>query len=409
MFTDGFLAAHGGRFAIISLTIDVMQWILIVISVFLVSSILTGIIIPQILLISFRKRLFDEPDERKIHKAAVPRLGGLAFMPSIVFSLCLVTGTLLLSGAVLSSTSEFPLTQALVNPITEGYVTPLCFGLCAMMMMYLVGIADDLIGVKYRAKFFAQILVGLMLAAAGVRVESLNGMFGVYDLPLIVSWPLTVFLVVFITNAINLIDGIDGLASGLSGIAMIFYGMFFMAAGQWIYCMISFATLGTLVPFFYFNVFGSPARGKKIFMGDTGSLTIGLVLSFLALQLSDVSNNWVFAADVLVVAFAPLAIPCLDVVRVFVHRVIRGNSPFLPDRVHIHHKLLALGFPQRPAMITILAASAGMIGLNLLISPAVSTFFIIVIDFLIWVVANYLLTKAIRRRQQREGITHGYD
>lgn len=234
-------------------------------------------------------------------------------------------------------------------------------------------------------------------------------MLGIYELHPVLSWMLTVFLVVFITNAINLIDGIDGLASGLSGIAMIFYGMFFMTAGRWIYCMISFAALGTLVPFFYYNVFGNPARGKKIFMGDTGSLTIGLVLSLLAIELSRIPNGHVFAADVLVIAFAPLAIPCLDVIRVFVHRVIRGNSPFLPDRVHIHHKLLALGFPQRPAMITILAASAGMIGLDLLMSPAVSTFMIVVIDLAIWVVANYLLTRAIRARQLREGITHGYD
>lgn len=386
-----------------------MQWPLIATSVFLVSFILAGIIIPQILLIAFRKKLFDETDERKIHKGAVPRLGGLAFMPSIVFSICFVSGVLMLAGELAPSSQASNVVQMLSGRLTEGLVIPLYFGMCALMVMYLVGIADDLIGVKYRAKFAAQIFVGLMLAAADVRVESLNGMLGIYELHPVLSWMLTVFLVVFITNAINLIDGIDGLASGLSGIAMIFYGMFFMTAGRWIYCMISFAALGTLVPFFYYNVFGNPARGKKIFMGDTGSLTIGLVLSLLAIELSRIPNGHVFAADVLVIAFAPLAIPCLDVIRVFVHRVIRGNSPFLPDRVHIHHKLLALGFPQRPAMITILAASAGMIGLDLLMSPAVSTFMIVVIDLAIWVVANYLLTKAIRARQLREGITHGYD
>ena len=386
-----------------------MQWPLIAISVFLVSSVLAGIIIPQILLIAFRKKLFDEPDERKIHKGAVPRLGGLAFMPSIVFSICFVSGTIVLIGELAPLSPMAQMSQMLAGRLTEGLVIPLYFSMCALMVMYLVGIADDLIGVKYRAKFVAQILVGLMLAAADVRVVSLNGMLGIQELPAVVSWILTVFLVVFITNAINLIDGIDGLASGLSAIAMVFYGMFFMTAGRWIYCMISFAALGTLVPFFYYNVFGNPARGKKIFMGDTGALTIGLVLSLLAIELSRIPNGGVFVSDVLVIAFAPLAIPCLDVIRVFVHRVIRGNSPFLPDRVHIHHKLLALGFPQRPAMITILAASAGMIGLNLLISPAVSVFMIVVIDLAIWVVANYLLTRAIRARQLRDGITHGYD
>lgn len=387
-----------------------MQWGLIVISVFLVSSVLTGMVIPKILLISFRKKLFDKPDERKIPQAAaVPRLGGVAFMPSIVFSLCFVLGYMLLCGPNVPSSLTSSVFEGILNPMTEEIITPLCFGMCSLTIMFLVGIADDLIGVKYRTKFCAQIIAALMLAAAGVRIDSLGGLFGIHGLPLAVSWPLTVFLVVFITNAINLIDGIDGLAAGLSGIAMVFYGLFFMTAGRWVYCMISFAALGTLVPFFYYNVFGDPARGRKIFMGDTGSLTTGFVLSFLALELSGIDNEGLFAADVLVVAFAPLAIPCLDMVRVFIHRIIRGKSPFLPDRTHIHHKLLALGVPQRPAMIAILAASTGMIGLNLLLSPTVSTFMVIVIDISAWILANYLLTKAIRVRQARRGITHGYD
>jgi len=387
-----------------------MQWVIIVISVFAISAFVCGILIPQILLISFRKALFDEPDERKIHKGTVPRLGGLAFMPSIVMSLCLVCGAILM---VSRYTTNVPVFHYLSRLLSESYdgslVIPLCFGLCAMMMMYLVGIADDLIGIKYRAKFCAQIIAALMLAAAGVRVDSLNGILGIYDIPAMVSWPLTVFLVVFITNAVNLIDGIDGLASGLSGIAMIFYGVSFITAGRPVCGMIAFAALGTLVPFFYYNVFGNPARNKKIFMGDTGSLTTGVVLSFLALELSGIDTHSVFSADTMVIAFAPLAIPCLDVIRVFVHRVIRGHSPFLPDRVHIHHKLLALGIPQRPAMILILAASAGLISINILMSPAVPTFAIIAMDFCGWVVVNYLLTKAIRVRQAREGITDGYD
>lgn len=385
------------------------MWIAIIVTVFVVSAMLSGILIPQILLISFRKRLFDEPDERKIHKGAVPRLGGLAFMPSIVFTICFVCGIILLLAPFSDSIPFTSLSQLLSSRNTSGMVLPLCFGMCALMTMYLVGIADDLIGVQYRAKFCAQILAALLLACAGLRVDSLDGMFGIYELPPFIAWGLTIFLVVFITNAINLIDGIDGLASGLSGIAMIFYGLFFMASGYWICGMIAFASLGTLVPFFYYNVFGNATKGKKIFMGDTGSLTTGIVLSFLSLRLAGIENEDVFSAEILVVAFSPVAIPCLDVIRVFVHRIIRGHSPFLPDRAHIHHKLLALGFPPRPAMISILAASAGFIGLNLLMSPSVPPFFILVIDVAIWVIANYLLTKAIRARQKREGITNGYD
>ena len=382
-----------------------MQWTLDELAVFLISAGISGIIIPKILLIAFRKRLFDEPDERKIHTAAVPRLGGLAFMPSIVFSICLVVGVKgILDAQGLSAYFGGP---SEVGDMSE-MLLPMCFGLCAVMMMYLVGIADDLIGVRYRAKFVAQILAALLLAMGGVRIENFHGFMWLYELPVGLSWAATVLLVVFITNAINLIDGIDGLASGLSGIAMAFYGFVFMHTGHMLYAMLAFAGLGTLVPFFYYNVFGNPAMGKKIFMGDTGSLTTGLILSFLSIEVCSLPEGSVYSWDVMVVAFAPLAIPCLDVIRVFVHRIVRGMSPFLPDKSHIHHKLLALGIPQRWAMITILATSSALIAANLLMSVHMGPMWVLVIDMAVWVVVNWQLTRCIMARQKRLGIKEGY-
>lgn len=382
-----------------------MQWTLDELAVFLISAGISGIIIPKILLIAFRKRLFDEPDERKIHTAAVPRLGGLAFMPSIVFSICLVVGVKgILDAQGLSAYFGGP---SEVGDMSE-MLLPMCFGLCAVMMMYLVGIADDLIGVRYRAKFVAQILAALLLAMGGVRIENFHGFMWLYELPMGLSWAATVLLVVFITNAINLIDGIDGLASGLSGIAMAFYGFVFMHTGHMLYAVLAFAGLGTLVPFFYYNVFGNPAMGKKIFMGDTGSLTTGLILSFLSIEVCSLPEGSVYSWDVMVVAFAPLAIPCLDVIRVFVHRIVRGMSPFLPDKSHIHHKLLALGIPQRWAMITILATSSALIAANLLMSVHMGPMWVLVIDMVVWVAANWQLTRCIMARQKRLGIKEGY-
>lgn len=382
-----------------------MQWTLDELAVFLISAGISGIIIPKILLIAFRKRLFDEPDERKIHTAAVPRLGGLAFMPSIVFSICLVVGVKgILDAQGLSAYFGGP---SEVGDMSE-MLLPMCFGLCAVMMMYLVGIADDLIGVRYRAKFVAQILAALLLAMGGVRIENFHGFMWLYELPVGLSWAATVLLVVFITNAINLIDGIDGLASGLSGIAMAFYGFVFMHTGYMLYAMLAFAGLGTLVPFFYYNVFGNPAMGKKIFMGDTGSLTTGLILSFLSIEVCSLPEGSVYSWDVMVVAFAPLAIPCLDVIRVFVHRIVRGMNPFLPDKSHIHHKLLALGIPQRWAMITILATSSALIAANLLMSVHMGPMWVLVIDMVVWVAANWQLTRCIMARQKRLGIKEGY-
>ena len=160
-----------------------MQFTLDGLAVFLISAILAGIIIPKILLIAFRKRLFDEPDERKIHTAAVPRLGGIAFMPSIIFSLCFVIGIEVLLGSE-GIHMHFGLSLDVHGLGARAQLVsrflPLSFGLCSMMVMYLVGIADDLIGVRYSAKFIAQIIAACLLALGGVRIDNLHGMLGFY-------------------------------------------------------------------------------------------------------------------------------------------------------------------------------------------------------------------------------------
>ena len=130
---------------------------------------------------------------------------------------------------------------------------PLAYAFCAIIMLYLVGIADDLIGVRYRAKFFIQIVCGIMLVAGGVELSDLHGMLFIHSMPSWISIPLTVFVTVFIINAINLIDGIDGLASGLCSIAFLFYGMTFIWFHQYLYAMLAFATLGVLIPFYYYK------------------------------------------------------------------------------------------------------------------------------------------------------------
>lgn len=379
-----------------------MDWIIDGISVFVVSLLLTGIIIPQILLIAFRKKLFDVPDERKIHKGAVPRLGGIAFMPAIIFSLCFVGGMKRLFN---------PGVESLFSSVfsTQADFLVLCFGLCALMMMYLIGMADDLIGVKYRAKFIGQILAAVFLAAAGIRVVSLHGMLGFEEINVVVSYLMSIILGLYIINALNLIDGIDGLASGLGGIAMVFYAIAFYMLGSPLLSLLALAGLGTLMPFFYYNVFGNPLKQKKIFMGDTGALTIGLLLAFMSMAMTRVPFDSVYSTNIMVLAFSPIAIPCLDVLRVFAHRILRGHSPFLPDRVHIHHKLLALGIPQRPAMITILLLASLLILVNIMLSHIMGVFMVLVCDLVLWVTFNWALTRAIRRRQARLGISGGYD
>lgn len=367
---------------------------------FLLSVFCAGIVIPQILLIAFRKKLFDMPNERKIHHSTVPRLGGIAFKPVICFSMAVLSGSALLLG-------HYEITDQLF-----GNARTLLFGYCALLLLYLSGMADDLIGIRYKAKFVIQILCGLMLIAGGVWIDDFHGLFGLHSIPFWFGYPFTILLTVFIINAINLIDGIDGLASGLSSCACIFYGIAFFYTGQYIFSMLSFATLGVLVPFYYYNVFGNPVKQRKIFMGDTGSLTIGIILCLLSIRLAVTYHAAPGAlVNPFVVAFTPLLVPCLDVVRVYLHRIRDGKNPFLPDKNHIHHKLLAIGMKQRMAMATIITVSIVFTLFNIILSYlGIDINIIIISDILIWTISNVGLTRAINKRCVKDTInTTFYD
>ncbi len=365
-------------------------WIYTDLMVFCVAVLLTGIIIPQILLIAFSKKLFDEVDERKIHKGVVPRLGGIAFLPAIIFSICLVLAVNMSIG-VTDSTSVF-----------ADCSQSIMYLLCAEMLMFLVGIADDLIGVRYKAKFVCQILCAVFVCASGAYIHNMGGMLWIEELPSWLGWCLSGFIVVYLVNAINLIDGIDGLASGLSGIALIFYGVVLTLAHEWVLALLAWAQLGTLVPFFYYNVFGNPKKQKKIFMGDTGALTVGMMLSFIALSVSNLDRcDLPKDYNLLVLAFSPLIIPAFDVVRVYFHRIRQHRNPFLPDKCHIHHKLLALGLNQRASLCVILLSAVLFMLINVALSPYVSATLLLAGDVLIWLCVNLLVTRAIRKKEAR--------
>lgn len=206
---------------------------------------------------------------------------------------------------------------------------------------------------------------------------------------------------VFIINAINLIDGIDGLASGFSAIACGFY--VFLDSGLYLFSTLSVAMLGALLPFFCFNVFGNAQKHKKIFMGDTGALTIGLLLSVMSIEACSM-QKFEGLANPAVIAFAPLLIPGLDVVRVYLHRIKAGRNPFLPDKTHIHHKLLALGMSPRRAMMIIIGCSALLITANYFLSAYINITILFLVDLAIWICFNMALTRNIIARERLVGI-----
>lgn len=358
-----------------------MNLVFIIIA-FVISVGIAKLIIPRILMISLRKKLFDIPNERKIHKYAIPRLGGVSFFPAILLSCCIVLALRNLMGYPISTERS-------------AYVLPEClFLICGLVLLYLTGIADDLMGVRYRQKFVIQIICACFFPIAGLWTNNLYGLFGIYVLPFWIGMPFTVLIVVFITNAINLIDGIDGLASGLSCITLFVFGFLFINKGLWTYGMISFSTFGVLVPFFYYNVFGSAERARKIFMGDTGSLTLGYILSFLAIKYSQ--NNLEvtsYTEGAFLIAFSTLIIPAFDVIRVVIVRIRNGQNPFEPDKNHIHHKFLAMGFTPRRAMLSILGMACFFSCLNIVLIQYINNTLVLLGDVLLWIGLNLWFDK----------------
>lgn len=351
---------------------------------FAVAVLLGTIMLPKILLISYKKRLFDMPNKRKVHDVPVPRLGGLSFFPVVLVAVCLSIG----------------LCYYVDLPPEEFRRTPYeyLFFLVGCMLLYIIGVADDLVGVSYRYKFVVQIITAALLAFTGDWISSLGGLFGVHDISPWVGMPFTVLIIVYITNAINLIDGIDGLASGLSCVALFALGILFAYRGEWAFVMLAVATLGVLIPFWFYNVFGNALRGHKLFMGDTGSLTLGYILSFMVVHVSDSSVDFYTTRDV-VIAFSTLLVPLLDVVRVVLGRIRDGKSPFLPDKRHIHHKLQRTGMRIRMVLVTILAISLFFILFNTLLVSHINVTILLALDVAIWLGLQVAINKAIAKRK----------
>lgn len=371
-------------------------WLINIVAVLLLCIVCAGIIIPQILLISFRKQLFDMPDSRKIHTVAVPRLGGLAFMPVVFFASMLVFAIETIFNRQLVLNELLPLSSTL------------SFFACAVLILYVVGMADDLVGIKYRAKFVAQILCVIFMILGGVWIDNWAGILGFEEVSPWFGIPFTLVVAVYITNAINLIDGVDGLASGLCSIALLTYCVVYFLLGEYIYALLSAGTLGVLIPFYYYNVFGDAKKQKKIFMGDTGSLTIGMVVAFLSIHMIQTpTSESIGHANVAAIAFVPLLVPCFDVLRVYGERILNHKNPFLPDKRHIHHKLLELGFSQRRTMVYIVIASFIFTALNIWLSMFVNITILLFGNMGLWVVMMVGLNKAIGRRQLRERDTSG--
>lgn len=362
---------------------------------FILSILLGVIIIPRILLISRKKNLYDSINARKVHEGKVPRLGGLCFFPVILITICLSLGLKHIFG--------FDIQPAIHDSITSEYL----FLACGASMLYLVGEMDDLIGVRYKVKFLIQIITASLVVISGVYISDFHGLLGIHSVPTWFGMSFSVFLIMFITNAINLIDGVDGLASGLCIIALAVLCGIFTYEKAFVYAMLNLSTIGAIIPFWFYNVFGNQRAGQKIFMGDTGSLTLGVLLGFLAIKSFTLDNiSDVSATRYMIVAFSTLLVPMFDVIRVACFRMSRKHNPFLPDKNHIHHKLIRTGMRLRFVMLTIILIDISFIIINCLLAGLMNVTFIIFIDIFIWILLQIIINKFAKVHEVHEGLAH---
>ncbi|MBR0048487.1 MAG: undecaprenyl/decaprenyl-phosphate alpha-N-acetylglucosaminyl 1-phosphate transferase [Prevotella sp.] len=358
---------------------------LIILAAFLFSALCGLIFIPLIIRFCRMRGLYDKPSPRKIHSHAVPRLGGISFLPTMLMAL-------MVAMAVIHRTSE------------DGQLTLSLWSVyffISLTIVYCIGLVDDLFCVGALTKFFFQIVAAVIIPMSGLYINNMYGFCGIHEVPLIVGGPFTVFLLVFAMNAINLIDGIDGLAGGLSFIALAGFQICFYREELWPYCILIAGLMGVVVAFLFFNVFGSAEHGNKIFMGDSGSLTLGFILGFLLVKFSMHNPNVMpFRHDSLQLSYTLLIVPVFDVVRVSLLRLFHHRPIFDADKNHFHHKLMRAGLSQHMALIVILSLSLGYIVLNVVLSRWLFMSHIVVIDIILWLIIHMIINHAIILNKQ---------
>lgn len=349
---------------------------------FLLSLICGLVFTPLILDFCKKKKLYDIPNERKVHKNAIPRLGGISFFPSMLIAF---------------------LIMLLFSPMTEEHKLPVniwsAVFFAGLLIIYSIGIVDDLVGLNATTKFIAQILTACLLPLAGLYINNLYGLFGIGEIPYYIGIPLTAFVIVFIDNAINLIDGIDGLATGLSLLALAGFLAYFIHHGVYVYTytIIIAGMMGALVTFGYFNLFGKEERNNKIFMGDSGSLSLGFILGFFAVKCAmNNTNIWPTRPEAIIVPLTLLFVPTADVVRVTLYRLRHHTPLFDADRNHIHHKLMRTGLSQHQTLACILTLALWYVIMNSLLYMVLPVTYIVIIDVALYCIVNACITLKMR-------------
>jgi UDP-GlcNAc:undecaprenyl-phosphate/decaprenyl-phosphate GlcNAc-1-phosphate transferase len=321
---------------------------------------ITFLAIPVIINVAEKKKLYDIPDARKIHQVAITPLGGIGIFAGFVFG-CLLTINF-------KDAPEFQ------------------YFIAAVLVIFFLGLKDDILVLSPIKKFIGQVLAAFLIIYYGrIQIRSMHGFFGIHEIPEMFSLLISYFSVIVIINSFNLIDGVDGLAGTLGLMSSALFGIYFLSTHNEPYYVLAFSLCGSLIAFLIFNF--QPA---KIFMGDTGSLLIGVINAILVMEFIDPGNgpssvNPIQSSPA--IGFTILMIPLLDTLRVFAIRIFKRRSPFSPDRNHIHHLLLDRGLSHRTITLLLVSLNVSMVvfvymarslGCTVLIFSVIALFFLFI-------------------------------
>ena len=353
----------------------------VILETFLLAFMITYISIPPLIEIARAKNLYDVPNGRTSHEKITPTLGGVAIF----------------SGFVISS-------MIFVNIAKIPYIQYIIAG---SLVIFFLGLKDDISELSPLKKFVGQIIAaGIIIDLGGVRLSSLHGFAGIGVLNYASSDFLSLFVIVAIVNAFNLIDGIDGLSSGVGILASLVFGTWFLLIGKFQLALLAVALTGALLAFFRFNFF---SKEQKIFMGDIGSLLVGFILAIFAIKFNELNHTGI-TDSVYYIKAAPavsigiLIIPIFDTVRVMVIRMARGLSPFKPDKRHMHHYLLELTGSHRKATTILLVVNVFFIVISFLLR-GMHVLELISILFVLASILTFIPYTLIKNRRKKNTVS----
>lgn len=297
---------------------------------FVIAFIATKWIFPKALNIALVKNIVDNPNARKLQRTPVPILGGLTIF--------------------------FGMTMGIASAIMQGDYVDIFPVLVSMILILIIGTIDDIIDLTPSFRFLIEIMIVLVLIfSSGASLNDFHGLWGFWEVPMWFSLMLTIVAAVGMINAINLIDGVDGLSSGFCIMASSLFGIMFYFAGNGSMLVLAAVAIGALIPFFFHNVFG---RTSKMFIGDGGTLLMGIILStFVIRTLTHGTSCASLDPNLGLIPFtiSVMSIPVFDTLRVMSIRMLRGKSPFSPDKTHLHHLFIEMGFSHIGTTVSILS------------------------------------------------------